>query len=565
MGDNGLEIKRKNNTGAADKVFKEDTATNYSQGLNTSKGMSFASGNGMNSIFDSEITPVAGKVIEVVNTILANHSLNGKAVPVSISNSKTFKGVAVILTLNKVTYMQPLVFDERNPKTIQEIVSDARVSGTILFAPAILSSQNSKYLNAFDDLVDDETVKLEPMVLISNNYKTDDAVQKLAIDIFKRIEATPFSGVEQDIARDRSKTIQSSFSSSGQNVELKLTHKDQTNSIDDLIVSNTTSMLDIEARVEPILGAKSVTMPDNRQDKMYALRPIVFIRRYSKQGTFAEFNLEYALISTVAATILTRTDRVVSALIPNKDKGVNIGSLNGLFGFHRDPKDNSAKPINFLKTQVGLDVIKPFILTAITEASLGIDLEYKSNTNAFNLFGVLIDGDSDAAKKQQCNDKLLQAYKNLTGLDYNGALIESSFAYPTGKIVFSNGSEMSISDVDPIWLASKEREDLAQEWFYSNQGANSISAKIEILQKLATSAADIEIRLESIGYKIILAIEFINALVKNSKFSIEADPVLDLGVEQKGFSGMNIEITTGVGNAGFTPMNRAGGGFTIVG
>ena len=124
---------------------------------------------------------------------------------------------------------------------------------------------------------------------------------------------------------------------------------------------------------------------------------------------------------------------------------------------------------------------------------------------------------------------------------------------------------MSISDVDPIWLASKEREDLAQEWFHSNQGANSISAKIEILQKLATSASDIEIRLESIGYKIILAIEFINALVKNSKFSIEADPVLDLGVEQKGFSGMNIEITTGVGNAGFTPMNRAGGGFIIVG
>ena len=563
MGDNGLEIKRKTGAGSTEKIFKEDT-TNYSQGINTSNSMSYASGNGMNSIFDTEITPVAGKVIEVVNTILTNHSLTGKAVPVSISNSKTFKGVAVILTLNKVTYMQPLVFDERNPKTIQEIVSDARVSGTILFAPAILSSQNSKYLNAFDDLVDDETVKLEPMVLISNNYKTDDAVQKLAIDIFKRIEATPFSGVEQDIARDRAKTIQSSFSSSGQNVELKLSHKDQTNSIHDMIVSNTTSMLDIEARVEPILGAKSVTLPDGRTDKMYALRPIVFIRRYHKQGTFAEFNLEYALISTVAATILTKPDRVVSALIPNKDKGVNIGALNGLFGFHRE-KDQSSKPINFLKAQVGLDVIKPYILSAITDASLGIDLEYKSNTNAFNLFGVLIDGDSDDAKKQQCTDKLLQAYKNLTGLNFNGALIESSFAYPTGKIVFANGSEMPISDVDPIWLASKDREDLAQKWFYSNQGANSISAKIDILQELATSATDIEVRLESIGYKIILAIEFINALVKNSKFSIEADSVLDLGIEQKGFSGMNIEITAGVGNAGFTPMNRSGGAFTIVG
>lgn len=540
-------------TAAANGVFKSDFTASDST----------VSGSGMTSRFDAEITPVAGKVIEHANNVIKDYGLTGKATPVSIANSKTFRGVAIILQLGNVTYMQPLVFDERNPKTIQELIEDGRTNGKILFGPAILNASNAKYLASFDDISKD-MVKLEPVVVISNNVKTDEAVDNLVKDMFKRIEAKPFNSVRSDIEKDKAKIIQSHFTVNGQSQRLQLTHKDQAVTMEDLIVGSSTSILDVDARVEPILGMKAISNNIGGQDKIYALRPIVYIKGYNKQGTFAKFNLEYALISIIAATVLTQDDKVVSALIPNKDKGLNIGSLNHLFGFHKE-SNGDAKPINFLKAGTDLQLMTQYITTAITGASLGIDLEYRSNATSFNIFGTLIDSDVTAEKKVEITNQLLAAYKNITGESYAGSLIEKAYAYPTGKVIYSNGTEISISEIDAIWLASRDKEDLATKWLQSDNNTNSIISKIEILNELASGSVDIEIKVESIGYKIILDKAFIDRLVEKSKFAIESECVLHLGREQRGFSGINIGISEGVSNAGFAPAGRGGSGFVVIG
>lgn len=558
---NGVEF-----TGGASKTPKAETVNT---GGNTNFKAEFvnqdtvSSGSGMTSRFDAEITPVAGKVIEHANTVIRDYGLTGKATPVSIANSKTFRGVGIILQLGNVTYMQPLIFDERNPKSIQELMEDGRTNGKILFAPAILNASNAKYLASFDDIAKD-MVKLEPIVVISDRFKTDEAVDLLVKDMFKRIEAKPFNSVKEDINKDKSKIIQSHFTVSGQSQRLQLTHKDQAVTMEDLIVGSSTSILDIDARVEPILGMKAIPNNVGGQEKIYALRPIVYIKGYNKQGTFAKFNLEYALISIIAATVLTQDDKVVSALIPNKDKGLNIGSLNHLFGFHKEA-NGDAKPINFLKAGTDLQLMTQYITTAITGASLGIDLEYRSNASSFNIFGTLIDGDVSPEKKVEITSQLLTAYKNITGENYQGSLIEKAYAYPTGKVIYSNGTEINISEIDAIWLASRDKEDLATKWLQSDNTGNSIISKIEILHELASGSVDIEIKIESIGYKIILDKAFIDRLVEKSKFAIESECVLQLGREQRGFNGINIGISEGVSSAAFAPAGRGGSGFIVVG
>ena len=397
--ENGLTIKQR--TGGESQNPSTETINiggqTYNEGLNNSFRETGAS-TGMNSMFDDEITPVAGKLIEIANKLINSIGLTGKAANVSIANSNTFKGVGILLTLNKNTYLQPLIFDERKVKTIQETISEARANNRLVFAPAILNSQSIKYLAGFDALTSDDTIVLDPIVLISSKYKTDDSITSLAKDIFKRIEAKPFANVKDNIAKDKSKQIQSHFSSVGQNVRLELSHIDTQATLEDALLGGNKTILVVDAKVETILGKKSIPNQNGGQDQLYALRPVVFIREYNKPASFAKYNLEYGLLSIVAATVLSRKDRVVTSLLPNKEKGLNIGALNPIFGFHKE-QDGKSKPLNFLKGGNDIQTMSQYILRATTDASIGIDIEYRSNGTALNILGSMIDTDVTAKAK----------------------------------------------------------------------------------------------------------------------------------------------------------------------
>lgn len=525
---------------------------------------SVASGSSMTSRFDAEITPVAGKVIDHVNEMIKSYGLTGKAVPVSIANSKSFRGVGIVLQIGNTTYLQPVVFDERRTKNIEELIEEGKATRSILFAPAILNKANAKYLEDFDNIVKDNVKRLQAIVVSSEQYSTDALIDAFSKDMLKRIEATPFTAVAESIAKDKSKVVTGLATFRGQNVKLQLTHKDSNATIEDMIIGAAGSILDVEARVETIVGGKTVTDYNTQMQKnVYAPRPVVFIKQYNKQGTFAKFNLEYALLSIVASSVLTKPDKVISALLPNKETGSNIGALNDIFKIHPE-KDGSAKPINFLKAGVDLPTMIAYINKAITPATIGIDLEYRSNTTSFSVFAALTDKDTDATEMEKIKKSINDAYINVTGKAYSGELIEKFYQYPTGDIVFRDGTIKPISDVDGIWLASLGKTELATRWLMSD-GDQTMVTKINILSELAATDMDIEIKIRSIGYKIILASAFINALVDNSGFNVESAPILDLGLEQTGFSGIKLEVNTGISSAAISPIGNTGRSFTIIG
>ena len=527
-----------------------------------------ASSFGMRSRFDTDTSEVSSKIIAAVNHTLTTKVIDGVAKPVSIRNSEKFKGVIVIVSLDGVNYSQAIVIDERPVQTISQLLDTSKTTGAILFGSALLSKDNAAYLSALDSEAVD-TVKLETLIIISEEYRTDSAITNLVRDIFKRIEARPYTSVSESLNADRSKPIVGHFYVDGQHVALGLTHKEVSTSIDGLIVGDTSTILNVQARVEPILGAVVESVNGVNQN-VAKLRPIVWLSGFDKPESFAKFNLEYGLVSIVSASLLAREDKVITALLPNAVHKTNIASLNSLFPTEADGA-GQFKPLNFLDPKISGDLESKvsFIRRITTPAAIGIALNYRSDGSAYNTFGGLIDAGNTKKALQQAELELLAAYKNLTGKDYAGSVIERTIQAPSGVIITKQGEEKSLDTIDGIWLATNGFIDEARDWFLSDTTSDSFVKKMDIIKAILVKISkDIDVKIKCITSKIILDTGFVNALVENSGFKIEsAYEDIPLGNTQQTFTGSlgAIGISHGVQTAGVTPFGGTQNNIRIIG
>lgn len=521
------------------------------------------------SMFGTESYGLASKITTHANEIMKSKNVAGKATAVNISGSTIFSGVLLQVKLDKTTYSQALIIDERPLKSVKQLLEDDKMAGggTILFATALLFDKNKKYLEAFDVLTKG-TVLLDPLVVVAETI-TDDRVTGLVRDLFTRIEAKPFSKVKQYIDRDKGLDLVGNFNTDGQKVVITVTQKDKQASVADLIVGASGPVLAISARVDTLLSQKT-TLVNGVTEKPFALRPVYFIDAYNKPKTVASHNLEYGLMAIAAASIGLDKDKYISALMPTQKHKNNIGALNPIFMTVKDAS-GAAKPLNLLDPKADLTVKARFIDDITTPASIGIDIEYKVTPNALNVFGTINDLNASTNSKKEAAVMIQNAFKNITGKEATGAITELVIQYPTGIIIDKSGNQMELKDVDAIWLASLGFDgaiDLAREWLVSHTVSKTgYATKLEILNKLM-AVAGLEIKVRGVGYKIVLHTDFLSALLQEANFIITSPSILDLPTDDlSGFANIGIELSvpTHISGLGRNPVYGGNQGLRIIG
>lgn len=537
---------------------EEVKATNYSANPARTKSTTSGIGYQMNSIFDNDTSEVSKQIIEVANGILGNKTITGQANPVSISGSDIFKGVNVtMVNSDGIKFSQAIVIDERPLKSVATLQDEAKTNGSVIFASALLNANNAKFLKEFQ-VYQKEAVVMEPLIVVAQTINGIEDIKELVKDVFKRMEAKPFKNVEASLTHDRSKPMMANTSNDGQNVKVLVTHKETAVTIEDLVVGSANTLLEIDARVEPSIGKKQRVV-GNQNVEVHAVRPLVFIKDFNKPRTFAKFSLEYGLAAIVASTVLAKRDKTIMALMPSQKHKTNIGALNSIFEIHADNKGQYPEmPLGDPKA--GLDVKASFIDELCTPAGLGLDIEYRATASAFTAFATLVDATASNEAKQSANTAIVNAIKNVTGSEYTGTVIERSFQYPMGLIIDKTGKSRDISTVDAIWLASNGETDLASRWIISDTRADSLAEKISILTELVNKHPDLDIKIKGAGIKIILAVEFIQALVHSAGIRVETTVDLEIPNQQSTFSMIgNLGITAGFDSAGYTYGGRSNG------
>ncbi len=526
-------------------------------------------GSGIYSMFGTDSHGLASKITAAANEIMKNKNVNGKASAVNISGSTIFSGVLLQIALDKVTYSQALIIDERPLKSIKQLLEDDKMAGggTILFATALLSDKNKKYLESFD-LASKGTVALDPLVVVAETI-TDDKVADLVKSLFMRIEAKPFTAIKKYIDRDKGLDLVGNFNTDGQKVVITLTQKDKQNSVADMIVGASGPVLAVSARVDTVLAQKQVLV-NGVQERPFALRPIYFIDAYNKPKTVASHNLEYSLMAIAATSIGLDKDKYISALMPTVKHKNNIGALNSIFNVIKDAA-GVAKPINLLDPKADLTVKARFIDDITTAPSIGIDIEYKVTPTAMNAFGTINDLQASVDSKKEAGIMIQNAFRNVTSVEYTGNISEQVIQYPTGVIIDKSGNQMELKDVDAIWLASLGFDgaiDLAREWLVSHTTPKTgYVNKLEILNKLM-AVAGLEIKPRGVGYKIILHTDFLSALLEHANFIITSPSILELpGDDISGFNNIGIELNvpTHISGIGRNPTFANNGGIRIIG
>lgn len=543
----------KNNLSPKELLDGVETAANANYSSSTVRGSSYA----MNSMFDTDTSAVSSKIIETASEILKNKSIAGSALNVSILGSEIFKGVNITMTDgSKTRYSQAIIIDERRLKSVTQLQDEAKQNGKVIFGSALLNANNAKYLASFKPHEADAVV-MEPIIVVAE-VMTDAAITDLVRNIFKRMEARPFTSVEETLRSDRSKDMIGFMTSDGQNLNLQIVHKENSSTLEDLIIGTASSVLNVQARIEPMVGMKQV-IANNVATNQHAVRPVIFIKSYDKPKTFAKFNLEYGLMAIIAATVLTRPDKVIAGLLPSQKQNTNIGALNKLFKVVKDAKGEAA-PLNLLDNKVDLGMKVKFIHDLTTPAGLGVDIEYRSDASAYSALGAIVETSGTTEVRERSKKALLSAYKNITGFEYSGNLVERTFQYPTGLIIDKNGNQKDISTIDAIWLATAGEYDLATRWILSDMATDSLGSKVLILSELVNKYTDMDIKIKGAGSKIILANDFIQALVVNGRVSIESTQELELPNQQTTFGNMgNLEVTHGFDSVGFNPIGPKGG------
>lgn len=526
-------------------------------------------GSGIYSMFGTDSHGLASKITVAANEIMKNKNVNGKASAVNISGSTIFSGVLLQIVLDKITYSQALIIDERPLKSIKQLLEDDKMAGggTILFATALLSDKNKKYLESFE-LASKGTVALDALVVVAETI-TDDKVSDLVKSLFMRIEAKPFTAIKKYIDRDKGLDLVGNFNTDGQKVVITLTQKDKQNSVADMIVGASGPVLAVSARVDTVLAQKQVLV-NGVQERPFALRPIYFIDAYNKPKTVASHNLEYGLMAIAATSIGLDKDKYISALMPTVKHKNNIGALNSIFNVIKDAAGVS-KPINLLDPKADLTVKARFIDDITTAPSIGIDIEYKVTPTALNAFGTINDLQASIDSKKEAGIMIQNAFRNVTSVEYTGNISEQVIQYPTGIIIDKSGNQMELKDVDAIWLASLGFDgaiDLAREWLVSHTTPKTgYVNKLEILNKLM-AVAGLEIKPRGVGYKIILHTDFLSALLEHANFIITSPSILELpGDDISGFNNIGIELNvpTHISGIGRNPTFTNNGGIRIIG
>lgn len=526
-------------------------------------------GSGIYSMFGTDSHGLASKITVAANEIMKNKNVNGKASAVNISGSTIFSGVLLQIVLDKITYSQALIIDERPLKSIKQLLEDDKMAGggTILFATALLSDKNKKYLESFE-LASKGTVALDALVVVAETI-TDDKVSDLVKSLFMRIEAKPFTAIKKYIDRDKGLDLVGNFNTDGQKVVITLTQKDKQNSVADMIVGASGPVLAVSARVDTVLAQKQVLV-NGVQERPFALRPIYFIDAYNKPKTVASHNLEYGLMAIAATSIGLDKDKYISALMPTVKHKNNIGALNSIFNVIKDAAGVS-KPINLLDPKADLTVKARFIDDITTAPSIGIDIEYKVTPTALNAFGTINDLQASVDSKKEAGIMIQNAFRNVTSVEYTGNISEQVIQYPTGIIIDKSGNQMELKDVDAIWLASLGFDgaiDLAREWLVSHTTPKTgYVNKLEILNKLM-AVAGLEIKPRGVGYKIILHTDFLSALLEHANFIITSPSILELpGDDISGFNNIGIELNvpTHISGIGRNPTFANNGGIRIIG
>lgn len=526
-------------------------------------------GSGIYSMFGTDSHGLASKITAAANEIMKNKNVNGKASAVNISGSTIFSGVLLQIVLDKITYSQALIIDERPLKSIKQLLEDDKMAGggTILFATALLSDKNKKYLESFE-LASKGTVALDALVVVAETI-TDDKVSDLVKSLFMRIEAKPFTAIKKYIDRDKGLDLVGNFNTDGQKVVITLTQKDKQNSVADMIVGASGPVLAVSARVDIVLAQKQVLV-NGVQERPFALRPIYFIDAYNKPKTVASHNLEYGLMAIAATSIGLDKDKYISALMPTVKHKNNIGALNSIFNTIKDAS-GVAKPINLLDPKADLTVKARFIDDITTAPSIGIDIEYKVTPTALNAFGTINDLQASVDSKKEAGIMIQNAFRNVTSVEYTGNITEQVIQYPTGVIIDKSGNQMELKDVDAIWLASLGFDgaiDLAREWLVSHTTPKTgYVNKLEILNKLM-AVAGLEIKPRGVGYKIILHTDFLSALLEHANFIITSPSILELpGDDISGFNNIGIELNvpTHISGIGRNPTFANNGGIRIIG
>lgn len=517
----------------------------------------------MNSLFDNDTSEVSKSIIEVANLILSNKTITGQANAVSISGSDIFKGVNINMTSkDNITYSQAIIIDERPLKSVTELQQEGKQNGSVIFASALLNANNAKFLKEFNSYQKGAVV-MDPLIVISQDVTAED-VKELVKTVFKRMEAKPFQNVEASLDYDKSKPMSGATIYDGQNVNIMVTHKDTATTLEDLIIGSANTLLDVKTRVEPSIGLKK-RIRDNQQQDVHAVRPLIFIKDYNKPKTFASFNLEYGLIAIVAATVMSKRDKTIMSLLPSSKYRTNIGALNAIFKVHPDKTGQyPVMPLNDPKAS--MDIKVGFIDDLCTPAGIGLDVAYRATASPYSAFATLVDTTASNEAKQAAGATISQAIKNVTGHEFGGEIIERSFQYPTGLIVDKNGTKRDISTIDAIWLAGNGEMELASRWIISDTVSTSLSDKIAILTELAQKHEDLDIRIKSAGVKIILSVDFIQALVTSAGISIDTGmPDLQLPQQQSTFGNIsNLGVTTGFDTAGINFTGNNGSGLKFV-
>lgn len=494
-------------------------------------------------------SPVSKDIVEVFKQL---EGVNAVAEIATVA--KGFKGVFLKTTQDGVAYSQIIVIDERPVLNLEEIVAKTERGEPVLFGSIILSGAYKNFLEKLTIKAVD-TIALPSILINASDYtnKIED-IRALLISLLMRFESYNFSNVKDVLNADRSKPIMSNVYNSGQDVKLDLTHRETNlNTIRGTLSGFTDNLLTISARVDGVVAKKDVVEysnghPVTRQGFCY--RPIVYIKGYEREGSFVGSNLEYALLAVATSTVLLDKDKVIKSLLPVGN--LNIGALNPILSVIPGEKGNYAIT-DLTNVKFTLNDKMVVIQKIIGDASLGIDIEYRTDVSALSTFADLIDKDSEN-NVTRAVERIAKSYKNLTGKEYNGKVTEKTIIYPSGTVTDKSGSDMELSKIDSIWLASNGYLEEAKEWLTSDLDNNSLMMKMKILEKIAKKTA-LDFKIKSIGLKIILDVNFIKALIENSEISVESKPVLELPSETATFGNFAnvIGTTTSIGSVSYAP------------
>ncbi len=571
----GIRVK-KSNAAAAEvgaeqvKTTPEEMLDNKTEKQSEPTIIPEAFNSGIYSIFGSDSYGLSAKMVKHINDLFTAKNANGKAAVVTIGGSN-FTGVNIQLVIANKTYSQAIIIDERPLKNVKQMLDDDKMAGgqTIVFGSALLFDKNKKFLSPFDTL-NKKTIQLDSLVIVAETVK-DHMLDSVVKNILQRMEAKPFTSLKEVLDKDKSLDLNANFNTDGQKVTIIVNQKDKQQSFASAIFGSAGPILGVTGRVDTVLCKKQI-FKNGVPDQVFALRPIMYIDKYDRPGTIASHNLEYGLMAIASASIALDMDKYISALLPTAKHRNNIGALNtnSLFPIVTDA-NGVAKPIDLLSPKADINDKIAFIRDITADPSLGIDIEYKVTPSPLAVFATIADANASADEKARAGAELNAAYENFTGTPLKGKIIESVIQYPTGTIVDGKGNEVELKDIDAIWLAGlgiDEAENLAQEWIISNTSSTGYSTKLEILSKLMM-ASGLEIKVRGVGYKIILATEFLSGLLTEANFIITSPVILEIpDVNAKSFDriGANIGLATHIGGIGRAPSSFNGySGVKIIG